>query len=152
MLQEKLGVLLLQLPPTFGPDKFNNLKDFLSKLPQQNRYAIEVRNGKLLDEKLYSLLREKRIALVLIADSGLPEIDQITADFNYIRWEGDRTKVNGTLGRVEIDRTEDIKSWARKIIKILDQTKEVIGYFSKYYSGAPTADAKTLIDILDLHS
>lgn len=151
-LQNKLGPLLLQFPPAFGPEKLTLLKDFLASLPPKNRYAVEVRNTKLLGDRLYLVLRENKIALTQAVGPFIPEVDQITADFVYIRWEGDRTKVNGTLGKVEVDRADEIKKWADKISRLVDAGKEVFGYFSKYYSGAPTRDAKTLIELLSHHT
>jgi uncharacterized protein YecE (DUF72 family) len=146
VLQEKVGPLLLQFPPAFGPEEASLLGDFLTKLPKKFRYAVEVRNKKLLGDKFYSLLKEKGVALAI--NPLMPETEQITSDFAYIRWEGDRRKVNGTLGKVEVDRTDDIKKWAAKISKFLVETKEVFGYFSKYYSGYPPTDAKQLVESL----
>lgn len=144
-LQSKLGPLLLQFPPAFGPEKIPLLKDFLPKLPPEHKYAIEVRNRKILNDKLYSILKENNVALTVSTNPSLPETEQITANFAYIRWEGDRSKVNGTLGKLEIDRTDDIKGWANKIARLLDKTKQVFGYFSKYYSGHAPTDARTLL-------
>ena len=31
----------------------------------------------------------------------MPQIDEVTSDFLYARWEGDRSKVKGTLGKIE---------------------------------------------------
>lgn len=59
----------------------------------------------------------------------------------YIRWEGDRKKVDGTLGRVEVDKTNEIEMWAKKTKDFLKEADEVFGYFSKYYSGNPPSDA-----------
>jgi uncharacterized protein YecE (DUF72 family) len=109
-----------------------------------------VRNRKLLADKLYSLLRDNRIALAI--SPLMRETEQITADFVYIRWEGDRRKVNGALGKVEVDRTDDIRRWAEKVVRLLDETKEVFGYFSKYFSGHPPTDARQLVESLDLIS
>jgi uncharacterized protein YecE (DUF72 family) len=148
VLQEKTGPLLLQFPPAFGPKQAALLGDFLPKLPKRHRYTVEVRNRKLLGDKLYSLLRENRIALAI--SPLMPETEQITADFVYIRWEGDRRKVNGALGKVEVERTDDIKKWATKISEFLHETKEVFGYFSKYYSGHPPTDVRQLVESLDL--
>ena len=150
LLQEKAGPLLLQFPPSFGPEKAILLRDFLPKLPNGHRYVVEVRNRKLLDDKLYSLLRENRIDLAI--SPLMPQTEQVTADFVYIRWEGDRRKVNGALGKVEVDRTDDIRRWAEKIVKLSDETREVFGYFSKYYSGHPPTDAGQLVESLDLIS
>jgi uncharacterized protein YecE (DUF72 family) len=147
-LQNKLGPLLLQFPPAFGPEKISLLAGFLSNLPKRYMYAVEVRNKNLLNEKLYTILKENNVALTLSTNPSVPQTEQITSNFAYIRWEGDRHTVNGTLGRVEVDRTDDIKSWANSIVGLLDKTKQAFGYFSKYYSGHPPTDAKMLLESL----
>lgn len=147
LLRDKVGPLLLQFPPAFGPKDVALLADFLPKLPNKHRYAVEVRNRRLLDDKLYSLLRKNGVALVI--NSLMPGTERVTADFVYIRWEGDRKKVMGTLGKVEIDRKEDLKRWAQTISKLLDETKEAFGYFSKYYSGHPPSDVTRLTEELE---
>ncbi len=144
-LQNKLGPLLLQFPSSLGPNRFPLLQHFLPTLPRGFQYAVEVRNKKLLNEGLNSLLRENGVALVLTDQPATGA--EATADFVYIRWEGDRNKVNGTLGRVEVDRTEDIEKWADDINNFLDREIEVFGYFSKYYSGDPPNDAKQLLNL-----
>jgi len=147
-LQSKLGPLLLQFPPTFGPEKLARLTDFLSTLPKSHMYAVEVRNKNLLNERLYSVLRDNNIALTISTNPSLPQTEQVTSNFAYIRWEGDRKKVNGTLGKVEVERIDAIKGWANSIIKLRDRTTQVFGYFSKYYSGHPPTDAKMLLESL----
>jgi len=47
------------------------------------------------------MLRDHGAALVLMDHPWMPEMNTITADFTYIRWEGDRKKVNGRLGKVK---------------------------------------------------
>lgn len=148
LLGDRLGALLLQLPYGFKPERFEVLKDFLPTLPEGHRYALEVKNRKWLEEKLYSLLRDNDVALALVDHPWVPEMDTLTADFVYIRWEGDRRKINGKLGRVERDRGEDIRGWAGELKKYLDEGVEVFGYFSKYYSGHPPTDARQLLDLL----
>jgi uncharacterized protein YecE (DUF72 family) len=148
MFKNKLGPLLLQFPPAFGVDKISVLTAFLSKLPKNHMYAVEVRNKRLLNEKLYSILAENNVALVLSTNPAVPQTEQTTSNFAYVRWEGDRKKVNGALGKVEVDRTRDIKGWANSITKLLDKTARVFGYFSKYYSGHPPTDVKMLLESL----
>ena len=144
-LRGKLGPLLLQFPPAFKPEQVYLLSDFLPRLPKGYRFAVEVRNKELLGEKLFSILRENGVALVLSDRPLMSRMETITADFTYIRWEGDRKKVRGTLGKVEVDRTADIKMWAGRIRRFLDVPTEVFGYFSKYYSGHPPTDAKQIL-------
>jgi len=145
LLQSKLGPLLLQLPPTFKLGNLILLADFLAELPKGHRFAVEVRNRDLLQDKLYSLLSEKGVALTIADSPFMPVAENMTADFVYVRWEGDRKKVKGTLGQVEVDRSEDIKMWAGKMTSFLDDGMKVFGYFSKYYSGHPPTDANRLL-------
>jgi uncharacterized protein YecE (DUF72 family) len=148
MFHDRLGPLLLQLPPAFGSKQFDLLRDFLPSLPKKYRYAVEVRNEQLLGSGLFALLRENSVALAIVVSPFMPEIEELTADFVYVRWEGDRKKVNGELGKVEVDRTSETKKWAGKIEGFLQNVGEVFGYFSKYYSGNPPADVKQLIEFL----
>jgi uncharacterized protein YecE (DUF72 family) len=147
-LQNKLGPLLLQFPATFRLEHLHLLNDFLPSLPKRHHYVVEVRNKELLEERFYSLLRENGVALAFLDRSSMPKIEELTADFVYIRWEGDRRKVSGTLGKVEVDRTIDFKQWATRIRSLLDLTTDIFGYFSKYYSGHPPTDAKQLLNLL----
>ena len=148
MLRPKLGPLLLQLPPTFGSKQAAVLKEFLPMLPKKFRYVVEVRNAQLLNSSLFSLLRENGVALAIVASPFMPEIKELTADFVYIRWEGDRKTVDGTLGRVVDDRSSEIETWGERTKDFLKEADEVFGYFSKYYSGNPTSDAEQLIRLL----
>lgn len=148
-LQNKLGPMLLQFPYSFKGEHVHLLDDFLPRLPREYRFAVEVRNAKLLNDDLYSLLRKNNVALVWATLPFLPPADVVTAEFVYIRWEGDRRKVQGTLGKVETDRTSDITQWAEKIKKLLSNELEVFGYYSKYYSGHPPTDAKQLLEKLN---
>jgi len=140
ILGEKLGCLLLQFPPNFSVDHLPDLTDFLRKLPKQNHYVVEVRNKMWLKQEFYSLLKANNIALAWADSPLMAQIDEETADFLYIRWEGDRKKVNGTLGKKEADKQGDLNLWADKIKLFLDKGTEVFGYFGKYYSGYPPSD------------
>lgn len=144
ILGSKLGPILFQFPPRFRSERFNGLKDFISVLPKKHRFAIEIRNESWFDEPFYKMLRENKIALVLGDSPWTPKLEEATTDFTYIRWEGNRKQVKGNIGRVEKEKTSDIKKWARKIRKFLEN-KEVFGYFSKYYSGHPPTDVNQLL-------
>ncbi len=148
LLGEKLGVLLLQFPPNFGIDHLPDLENYLQKLPSQNRYAVEVRNKSWLNPQFYSILGANRVALAGADSSLMAQISEVTADFLYVRWEGDRKRVNGTLGKIEADRAGDLKLVADKIKPYLSKM-QVYGYFGKYYSGYPPLDVATLQSLLN---
>ena len=80
----------------------------------------------------------------------MPQSDVVTSDFLYIRLEGDRSKVKGTLGKIEADKTEGLKMWAEKIKPCLSKNMEVYGYFGKYYSGYPPSDVNSLLKLLSI--
>lgn len=148
LMKPKVGALLLQFPYAFNEEHLSLLGDFLAILPRDYRFSVEFRNKKLFQDKLYSLLRDHNVALAMVEHPFWPKAEALTADFAYIRWEGDRRKVNGTLGQVEVDKTANIRDWAQKIKKLLNDQVEVFGYYSKYYSGHPPTDAKQLLALL----
>jgi uncharacterized protein YecE (DUF72 family) len=147
-LGDKLGSLLLQFPYSFKAEEFDVLKDFISILPKDHRYAVEVKHKSWLEERFYSMLRENNVALASTDVPWMPELNEVTADFAYLRWEGNRKKVKGTTGKVEREREAEILEWAEKVKGLLDDSVEVFGYFSKYYSGHSPTDVKLLLSSL----
>jgi uncharacterized protein YecE (DUF72 family) len=145
LLGEKLGVLLLQFPPMFRQQHAPLLKDFLGFLPKKHRYAVEVRNKSLLNMEIYQLLRDNNVALAWVDSPLMPLIEEATADFLYLRWEGDRKTVNGTLGKTETDKIKNIQEWANKLLPLLNTGTKFFGYFSKYYSGFPPLDVNEFL-------
>ena len=149
LLGEKLGPLLLQFPFSFRTEHVALLERYLEALPREYRYVVEVRNKKLLEDSFYSILRDRHVALAWVDSVSMPSMTEITSDFAYVRWEGDRKKVNGTLGKTEIDRTDGLKLWTRRLQHFIDKGMKVFGYFSKYYSGFPPSDVQNLQTYLE---
>jgi len=147
-LVEKLGPLLLQFPPNFGIEHLSDLANYLQALPMQNRYVVEVRNEGFLTKEFYSLLKANKVALAWVNSPKMPLLNEITSDFLYVRWEGDRSKVNGTLGKIEVDTHDSLLRWAEKIRPFLEKETEVFGYFGKYFSGFPPSDITSLLQLL----
>ena len=148
LLEDKVGALLLQFPPNFGVEHIADFEDFLRKLPKQRRIVVEVRNKSWLNQEFYSILESNKAALAWTDSPLMTEIDKVTAGFLYIRWEGDRKKVNGTLGKIEVDRTGDLNLVAENIKSLASKQIEVFGYFGKYYSGYPPSDINCLSSFL----
>jgi uncharacterized protein YecE (DUF72 family) len=148
LLEEKLGVLLLQFPYNFGTEHVPLLRNFLQTLPKTHRYAVAVRNRKLLNHDFYSVLRDNNVVLAWADSPSMPQISELPSDLIYVRWVGDRRRVKGTLGKIELDRTAQISAWAEKLKPFLQEDTEVFGYFSKYYSGHSPSDAKELLRLI----
>ena len=79
VLKEKLGVILIQLPPSL---KFEHalMEDFFSLLDQSLKYTVEARSDTFVSDDFFSLLQRREIAWC-IADSGgkYPFHEAITA-------------------------------------------------------------------------
>jgi uncharacterized protein YecE (DUF72 family) len=148
LLGEKQGPLLIQLPPYFTADHLADLEQYLQSLPNSSRYVVEVRHKSWLIKELYALLRSCNIALAWTVSPLDLQISEVTADFLYVRLEGDRKKVNGLLGKIEVDQRADLALWAQKLKPFMDSGVDVFGYFGKYYSGLPPSDVAYLRGLL----
>jgi uncharacterized protein YecE (DUF72 family) len=91
-LKEKLGPINWQFMPTkkFDADDF---EAFLKLLPtaidgRRIRHAVEVRHASFATPVFIDLARRYAVAIVLAADSDYPQINDLTADFVYVRAMG----------------------------------------------------------------
>src|SRR5438105_11757352 len=85
LLQERLGVVLFQLPPNSKKDS-DRLREFLGCLPETIRTAFEFRHESWFDNEIFSLLRARNCALV-VSDTDDKPLDEIisTAAWGYLR-------------------------------------------------------------------
>ena len=91
-LKEKLGTILVQLPPYFRANPAI-LEDFLKKYAKKARLAFEFRHDTWLNEGVYELLRRHNCALGVVEAEDRAAVQLITADFIYMRLrKGDYTK------------------------------------------------------------
>lgn len=144
-LSDRLGPLLIQLPPSFTVEGIGVLEDFLSGLPQGFRYAVEVRHRSWLKSGLTDLLREHGVALTLIDRPGFPRLEEATADFSYIRWLGDRREFPSGHTHPKRDRTEDLQWWSSVVSRFLEEGKTVFAYANNHYQNhSPSTLARFL--------
>lgn len=103
VLEDKLGVVLFQLPPNMKKD-LPRLESFLNQLPPQPRAAFEFRHPTWFDDDVLDLLRSRNHALCISDTDDLPvsHIDK-TADWGYLR-----------LRRVEYSE-DNLKEWLERI-------------------------------------
>src|SRR5205085_4362655 len=85
LLEERLGVVLFQLPPNAKKD-VDRLKTFLELLPNETPAAFEFRHESWLDDEIRDLLRTKDCALV-VSDTDENPLSEIisTASWGYLR-------------------------------------------------------------------
>jgi uncharacterized protein YecE (DUF72 family) len=147
LLKNKLGTLLIQLPARFKANEENwqNLREFISRLPRDLRFAVEFRNEEWLIELVFQELERNRITLGLVEGPWLPRelmfnaIERLAADFAYIRIMGKRDLKK--FDRLYRHRDEVLVEWTRTIQRL--RAKEVYIYVSNTFEGfAPGSVAK----------
>jgi uncharacterized protein YecE (DUF72 family) len=146
-LGDKLGPLLLQFPYQFKPDQRSKLAEFLSALPHDFRYAIEVRHRGWLNDEFFDLLSQHHVALALADYAYMPKLDRATTDFVYIRWLGNRKDIpDDHYETVRIQRDQELDRWSALITQFLDQGITVWGFANNHYQGHSPATVRALLE------
>ncbi|MBO9515426.1 MAG: DUF72 domain-containing protein [Variovorax sp.] len=139
-LGRKLGPILWQFPPNFAFEP-ERLEAFLALLPadtsaalslarehdarlegrawlkaprgQRMRHAVEIRHPSFVVPEFIELLRRYRVALVVADTAGRwPLIEDVSADFVYVRLHGDKQLYASGYGEPALDRWADrIEAW-----------------------------------------
>jgi uncharacterized protein YecE (DUF72 family) len=142
-LEEKLGALLIQLPPDFTFDERPALERFLSLLPSGIRFAAEFRHRSWLNDTTYDLLRAHGVAWTMIDLRYMPIVREITADFSYVRWLGNRKDIV-RVHETQIDRSERLDGWAETLDSVARRVERIYGFVNNHYSGHSPADVRYL--------
>jgi len=155
-LAEKLGPILIQLPPSFTINRDGRaLEEFLEVLPPNPQFAVEFRHLSWMKPETWEMLRRHGAAYTIVDKPLLPPEVHVTADFSYIRWHGhgSPTWYNYDYG------PEELRSWVPKVKEVAEQTRRVYGYFNNHFRwqvargeqkwGYPGA-AKNLVEFLEM--
>jgi uncharacterized protein YecE (DUF72 family) len=189
-LREKTGPFLWQFPPQFRFDA-GRLEEFFTLLPRDAesalalarrrdarvkgrcrlaidcnrrlRHAIEVRHESFLDPAFVALLRKHGMALVVADTAGKwPFVEDVTADFVYVRLHGDKVLYASGYSDRALDLwAERIRAWsaggeregARKIATVAPPkrtSRDVYCYFDNDAKVKAPFDAMRLIGKLGL--
>ena len=153
LLGDKLGPILVQLPPTFGYHNLDALRAFLDVLcdaAEEFRFAVEFRNASLLREYVLSLLREHDMALCLNDLEWMPFSSEATTDFAYFRWLGRPSRNRSAATESTRDLTENFIGWIGRVREVASQVEEVYAFFNDRYGGHGPKTANLLREILGL--
>ncbi len=146
-LGDKLGPLLLQLPPSFDVGGMGVLEDFLKRLPEGFRYAVEVRHRSWLGSDFPELLRERGAALTLIDYPRMPRMEGATADFSYIRWLGDRREFPAGHTHLKKERDDDLRWWSDIVGRCLEEGNTVFAYANNHYQNHSPSTLERFLEV-----
>ena len=130
-LGDKLGPILIQMPPNFTAAEQPTLLEFLDSLPTTNRYAVEFRHLSWENTTINDLLRERNICRVSADYVIMPKRLHITTDFVYVRFLGRHGRYT-TKDKEMWDPTAELQKWHAQLG---DFTGGVFGYFNNDFSG-----------------
>jgi uncharacterized protein YecE (DUF72 family) len=152
-LEGKLGPVLVQLGPDFGPVELPALAEFLPLLPHDVQVAIEFRHRGWIHDGLLALLSEYGVALALTDARWFPRKQMLalaarpTADFAYVRWMGpDRDIVD--YSRIQVDRSRELEAWSQALWGLSERTRSVYGYVNNHFAGHSPSSARDLQHLL----
>jgi uncharacterized protein YecE (DUF72 family) len=136
----KFGPVLWQLPENFHRDD-DRLRNALDNLPP-GRHAFEFRHPSWFNEAVYSMLRERDVALVIGDAPTRPfQAHELTTDFTFIRFHHGRRGRGGNYSRTELEEwAARIKKWRREV--------EVFAYFNNDWKAYAVRNAKTLTSLI----
>jgi len=143
---EKLGPLLIQLPPSFSyTEGFAKLEGFLGVIPSDVSFAVEFRNKSWLGKaRATDLLTKHNVAITVVDEPLLPAETTTTADFSFVRWHGHGTRPWYNYRY----RQDELEAWKDKVKAVAAKTKKVYGYFNNHFRGYAVENTLQMMDIL----
>ncbi len=135
-LGDRLGPILLQLPPTLPADP-PRLAECLRRFPAGTRVAVEPRHRSWWTDETRDVLSGHGAALCWVDRSGRPQTPLWrTASWGYLRLHEGRAQPWPGYG----DRS--LRSWADRVAAQFRPTDDVFVYFNNDQGGAAVRDAR----------
>ncbi|MCW3072281.1 MAG: hypothetical protein JWO44_2171 [Bacteroidetes bacterium] len=138
-LQEKLGCVLFQLPPSFKYTD-ENLENLLAAVPHEPSTVIEFRNAGWWDKKVYEALEQHNITFCNNDYPGMPEEIVRTKECFYMRFHG----------RPVLYKSEYSLPQLKKLAQqIPGECKERYIYFNNTWYLAAIANAMSIREMIE---
>lgn len=151
-IANKLGAILVQLPPSFTVSDFKDTENFLDRLPSGYQYALEFRHPSWNTEGPWEMLKHYDIAAVMtdspLSDNlqYLAEVTITSKNHSFIRFHGrsSRHRYNYLYSK------EELKPWIGKIKEIASKTNTSRIYFNNHYGAKAVINALEFKDMLGI--
>jgi uncharacterized protein YecE (DUF72 family) len=150
-LRDKLLCLLIQLPPSLKKEEgLPKLERLSPHLWQKYRYAIEVRHQSWFTKEVYDLLKKYKICLVWSQQDVIQTPPEITTDFFYLRFIGDRSIDERDFGKIQRERLKEMEKWARAVNRVKDRLSFGVVAANNHYAGFGPATANSFRKMVGL--
>jgi uncharacterized protein YecE (DUF72 family) len=134
LFDDKLGAILIQLPPNFTAAYFDTVDAFLTVLPTDLTYAIEFRHESWFTSETTALLKQHRVCWASTDYLDLPKQIALTTDFLYIRWLGQHGRF-AQKNCEQADVMPQLAWWWDYIQPQLNRAQTIFGFFNNDYAG-----------------
>ena len=149
LLDEKLGVILLQFSPSFKIDRLQSLAAFLGKLPGMYRYAVEFRHRSWYQPDTTTTLSQFGIGWASTEYPNVPLHTEFCTNHVYIRWIGRHGRFQTHI-RERVDMSSSLSNWKSELARNLKDEQEVFGFFNNDYAGFAPATCNKFKALLAL--
>jgi uncharacterized protein YecE (DUF72 family) len=135
-LADKLGAVLIQLPPDFTTQEQPVLARFLERLPTDLRFAVEFRHRSWEEtaESTTHLLQNHRICWATADYIHLSHTIRPTTDFLYLRFIGPHGQFS-SKDRELVDKTAVLQAWWQQMQPHLPQNSPRLRLFQQRLCG-----------------
>ena len=153
-LHDKILALLIQLPPSLEiTEGLQRLREIIPILNNKFRYAVEIRNQSWFQDLAYNFFANNNLCMVWSQLVGIRIPPIVTSDFLYIRFIGDRTIQEKNFGRIQKDRTFEMRKWSRQLMRVQKEETKLnlaIVTANNHYAGFGPATANMFRKIIGL--
>jgi uncharacterized protein YecE (DUF72 family) len=149
----KLGAIIIQLPPSFTITESKKLEEFLkilmnnSDMQSDGKFAIEFRHKSWNTEGVLELLQHYDIASVLTDSPAKENLEFLSNENNItsrstsvVRLHG-RNTTQGHYWYNYLYSQKELKPWVEKIGKMNQKTDTIFVYFNNHYGGKALVNA-----------
>ncbi len=140
-LGARLGVVLLQFPPSFTSIQLDILSSFLQNtrahaLGRDVCLAVEFRHGSWYTDRssLISLLSHHEVCWASTEYPDLPAEVNCTTSFHYIRWIGQHGRY-ASHERERVDMTQRLARWWGQLMEVAGELDSIYGFFNNDFAG-----------------
>lgn len=145
ILKDKLGLILMQLPPNM-PYNLARLETAFAAFHDPSRLVVEFRDPKWLTDEVKELLIRYNVIFCNVDGPNSRINEWLTSNIAYIRLHGRKQLYKHNYTKAELEEVaEHLQNLVRK------GAKELYVFFNNDYDAHAANNAKTLKLLLDIH-
>jgi uncharacterized protein YecE (DUF72 family) len=128
------------------------LEALIQMLDPDFRYAVEVRHTSWFDNgDFYNLLSKNNVCLAWSQLANIQTPAELTSDFMYLRFIGDRSIDEKDFGKIQKNRLKEMSKCSEEVKSLKDKSKFAIMAANNHYAGFGPATANSFRKMLGLN-